>query len=668
MTAPRSLDWEAVSKHFSIWFITDLELVLTEVGPRLLAAMPELKDPGVMIDFFNIQRPSRINNTSDLLAQLDSLFLMSSKSGNYAIRGQMTRVKTDAGDQLLFLGAPWLKWVQTNAPQLELSMRDFPPHDAQLDQMFMISSEHLMIRDLEEVNKALHIARETAERAKEARTQFFNQMNHELRTPLNGLASAISLLANQALDADSVDLLNMAEKSAEHMVEVVNYALDSSAIESGNLTSPIEIFQIENLLSNVCSIVDARAKEKGLHLEYNIDPSLKINIESHKSDMQRVLLNLVINAIKFTDQGHVDIRVLPAAKIEEKLNIRFEISDTGAGIEPCDYENLFNPFWTLPPKVATTYECGTGLGLHMVKKIVETMGGEVGVSSQPGIGSTFWFQIPVVFSETKEPETIEQTDIRGIGNKLAGNLAGRILLVEDNMTNQKLMQLQIQAIAPSIVIDLASSGQEALDFMLNQQYELVLMDLNLPDLHGREVTLKANSALTQEPVVVALTAQSDETEQALCRDAGMRDFLIKPLSREQLSSVLAQYMRKGNADTESNTEGSLLDTGVLAALRRDIGDDMVRVVLSQFIDEVNERTAVFSSTDLENNREEVAAESHALASSCKSFGLVDVGQAFLDLETAIKSDRVFDLTDTIDRITIDLNNGLSELKNWMMMP
>ena len=386
-------------------------------------------------------------------------------------------------------------------------------------------------------------ARDAAEAANLAKSGFLSNMSHELRTPLNGVMGMIDLALGRATDARQADWLRLAKVSAEHLLAVVDDVLDISKIEAGRMTLQSLNFNLAELLDELMASVAHAAEVKGLLFTRDLPATLaRRTLRGDSFRLKQILLNLVGNAIKFTPAGEFGLRVHVEQESADGLRLRFEVRDTGIGITPQDQARLFSAFEQADNSTTRRFG-GTGLGLVISARLARMMGGSIGVDSQAGVGSRFWFTADLGKVEAHQG-AMPPPPGPGAQELLRDGFAGaRILLVEDEPTNQAVTTAMLES--AGLNVDLAVDGKVAVAMARATPYALILMDLQMPVMGG----IDACRAIRQIPrrattPIVALTAAVFEQDRQRCLDAGMNDHLSKPLRTEQLFETLLNWRTK----------------------------------------------------------------------------------------------------------------------------
>ena len=383
-------------------------------------------------------------------------------------------------------------------------------------------------------------ARQRADEANLAKSTFLANMSHEIRTPLNAITGMAYLIRRDGLPPEQMARLDKLEASGKHLLETINAVLDLSKIEAGKMVLEQTPFNLSNVIEIVLDISAGRAASKQLQLLSEL-PAKPLCLIGDSTRLQQALLNFVGNAIKFTEAGSVCLRVSPLESEPSGIKLRFEVLDTGIGIAPEAIGRLFNAFEQADSSTTRRYG-GSGLGLVISKKIAEAMGGEAGVYSTPGVGSTFWMTACFGLGEAELPQDAPlsvdaESEIRQC-------FAGcRVLLVEDEPINRELAQMLLEE--SGLVVEIAEDGVVALELAGSKQYDLVLMDMQMPRMGGLEATRKIRQLAHGEKLrIIAMTANVFASDRAECMAAGMDDFIAKPVVPDQFFTTLLKWLAR----------------------------------------------------------------------------------------------------------------------------
>jgi two-component system, sensor histidine kinase and response regulator len=389
----------------------------------------------------------------------------------------------------------------------------------------------------------LSAAKEAAEAASRAKSTFLANMSHELRTPMNGVMGMVNMALRRATDPKQIDWLNKSKNSAQYLLAVINDILDISKIEADRMTLESINFRFGEVLDNLFSLLGHKATEKQIKLLVDLEP--KIPRQVFLGDPLRlgqILINLTGNALKFTAHGSITIRVRWMEDSPEAVLLRIEVADTGIGISAEDQQRLFTAFEQADGSMTRKYG-GTGLGLAITKRLVEMMGGEIGVTSMPEEGSTFWFTVRLGKGEDAilpEPTFTGETAFARLREKYSGT---RILLAEDEPINQEVSRCLLED--TGLVLDLADDGLRALELVKQNTYTLILMDMQMPHMNGVDATkaIRALPAYAKTPIL-AMTANAFDEDRKACLNAGMNDHIAKPLDPDKLYKTLLAWLEK----------------------------------------------------------------------------------------------------------------------------
>lgn len=391
----------------------------------------------------------------------------------------------------------------------------------------------------------LSLAKEAAEAANRAKTTFLANMSHELRTPMHAIIGMTGILQRHHQDRPLRDKLAVIDQAAHHLLNLLNDILDLSKIDAERLTLEQTVFQLGEVVNSLQGLVHEQLEARGLSWQHSIDPALaELELIGDPLRLQQILLNLVSNAIKFTDQGQVTVSVQPVRSLPERVEVRFAVQDTGIGIAPENLQRIFEPFEQADTSTTRRYG-GTGLGLTICRRLARLMGGDITVSSRPGKGSTFSFVLHFARAcGVTAPDEVARS-AQQVEAFLHGLSGKRILVTEDDPVNQLVARSLIEDFS-GLMVDVANDGQEAVDKAAQTRYDLILMDVQMPRLDGLLATHAIRSLAGYRRVpIVALTANAFSEDRRRCLAAGMNDFLAKPVDARQLYAMLARWLATG---------------------------------------------------------------------------------------------------------------------------
>lgn len=387
----------------------------------------------------------------------------------------------------------------------------------------------------------LTMAKERALESATLKSAFVANISHELRTPLSGILSAAELLNLSAVSSEQSELVEILQQSATSLLAIVNDLLDLSKIEAGKIKLESEPFNLTYLAHDCSRLFSQSAKDKGLSLKTSIDHGIPEFVLGDRERIRQTLLNLISNSVKFTESGSIEVTVLLEAQDQNSILVRFEVKDTGIGIAPADQRYVFQPFMQL--HAGQKYP-GTGLGLSIAYHLVDLMGGQMGLLSQPGQGSTFWFSIPFANVDQLKPTSPQPVFELMANDEVLAALKGKtVLVVEDNLLLQKLLVRQLSSL--SLQAHSVSNGLEAVEAVRGFNFDLILMDCQLPVLDGLAAVKRIREIEDQQrrhTPVVALTAAATAADRQRCLAAGMDDYMSKPITFKQLSEKLTHWL------------------------------------------------------------------------------------------------------------------------------
>lgn len=500
----------------------------------------------------------------------------------------------------------------------------------------------------------LQEARAAAETANRTKSAFLANMSHEIRTPMNAIVGFAHLLRRAHPTPEQAERLEKIEVAAHHLLSVINDILDLSKIEAGRLVLEEQNFHLGSLLDNEFSLLAEQARSKGLVLKKDPD-GVPLWLRGDATRLRQALINYVGNAIKFTHVGSVELRAKLLSNDAQGVWVRFEVQDTGIGIAPEKQAHLFEAFEQADVSTTRQYG-GSGLGLAINRRLAHMMGGETGVESTPGVGSTFWFTARLLPGQGAMPRDVDaQGDEDALEAQLRRRAGLRILLADDVDINREIAQQMLEG--TGLLIDTACNGQEAVDMVRAQDYALVLMDLQMPVLDGLQATRQIHAIPQRATLpVLAMTANVFDEDRVACLEAGMVDFVYKPIEPHKLMAKLINWLpERGRGMVKQlvplpTLEGALADGGALEGLDTAVGlrnwrqRSVYERFLRKFAQDYELSPQQWASLVQRQEWAELARMAHKIKGAAANLAMPEVARHAALVEAAAKAGQPVDAT------------------------
>ena len=457
-------------------------------------------------------------------------------------------------------------------------------------------------------------------------------MSHEIRTPMNAIVGMAKLLDEAKLSYKHKEYLEAIKSSSENLLVIINDILDFSKIDQGKLVLENSTFSLDSIVHNIMLQFEVKALEKNLSFSSFIDPKINKAFCSDAVRLAQILTNLISNSIKFTNEGEVFLRCELVQENESSQRIKFIVSDTGIGIEESKQDVIFESFIQENSTINRKYG-GTGLGLSISKQLVGLLGGELIVNSQKDVGSSFSFEIELKKAELEELDTVADEIIDNSG------LQGcSVLLVEDNKLNQYLATIILEQL--EIKVTVANNGDEAIELLLDNDFDLILMDLQMPFLDGLSATKIIRKKMKDSTPIIALTANAILGDREKCIEAGMDDYISKPFNKKELASKILRLIK-------TNKKQKTLTTNILNATfsmeniynlqklkEQTFGnDDFVKKMVELFCEVASETTSNMEKALLENNKVLIKSYAHKIKPSIDALEVNELKTIVREIET-----------------------------------
>ena len=514
------------------------------------------------------------------------------------------------------------------------------------------------VTERKRIEREMADARDAAQAGVRARTEFLAVISHEIRTPMNGIIGAAGLLQDMRLDAEQRDYVRVIRESSDHLASLIQNILDFSRLDGGRLELEAVAFDPRALIQSTIAMLDGQARARGLTLTAGIAEDLPPRVVGDPSRLRQILVNLIDNAIKFSNAGSITVGVRMVASDLQTATLDIVVIDSGIGIDAASQQKLFSAFTQVDGSISRRVG-GTGLGLAICRHLVTLMGGTIDVDSTPGQGSTFRFDIRL--RRAPAELMVKQSD----QNTASPVRHLKVLLAEDNPTNRHVATRMLTRLGHTV--DAVEDGAQAISATATGDYDVILMDVMMPEVDGLAATrtIRAGAPPRCNIVIIGLTANALPADREACLAAGMNDFVTKPVTLERLRVALEQASVADPVRPEEPVTVSAtvtLDAAFLHRLSQDIGTDGVAEMIHIFLEDAPGRMAAIRRGVTNGANQTVRREAHALAGAASNVGLSRLSEAAGALQFAVERSGVNDAM--IETVAAALRDSLPLATNW----
>jgi len=526
------------------------------------------------------------------------------------------------------------------------------------------------ITQLKKTNQELVKAKEIAEKSSKVKDQFLANMSHEIRTPMNGIIGMIDLISGTTLNKEQKNYIQTIKKSSQTLLNILNDILDLSKIEAGKMKLKMTPLRVKTVMEKLYAMFSQQALSRNTNLYYHIDKQLPEYIFADETRLLQILSNLTSNAIKFTEGGgSIDIGVKKYKRGDMQNMIRVDVTDSGIGISKENVDNLFMSFNQLDESFTKSYG-GTGLGLSISKELCRLMGGDIGVFSTEGLGSTFWFTFK---AEPADEQVVEEFDGLDEHFDIANYFEGKkpkVLLVDDNLVNRQVAGEILKK--SGCRVDIAVSGTMAIEKVKKKRYDLIFMDIQMPDMDGVTATknIKALNFKKLAPIV-AMTAYSMKEDRDRFISQGLDDYIPKPIRAHELIQKVQDWVKykpktTQKVETPINLQEKVINEDIIGQLKKYGGDDMIKKVYSDFESESIEQLDLCKISFKNKNYQNILSNLHTLKGNAGTLGVEKVAKYAEYIESNLKKENYETLEQDLDFLNLtfaEFQNSYNKIIN-----
>lgn len=582
-------------------------------------------------------------------------------------RDNISKITTEAIEQKIQTSTEFSNKVKNLESWLSLRIRPILKEENEITGLVVIET------DVTEVRRVAQeiAARKKAEEAVETKSQFLANMSHEIRTPLNGILGMANLLSDQIKGEENTHKIEVIQNCGETLLALINDILDFSKMEAGKIVLENIPFELFSCVKDIVELLGPKASEKGLLLHYKIENSVPNWIYGDTTRVRQILLNLVGNAIKFTERGEILVAISSKKMNSDLHEIRIGVKDTGIGISKEAKKRLFKTFSQVD--AATTRKFGgTGLGLSICKGLSEAMGGTIGANGELGQGSEFYFTL--IAKEAPTQSYKRKNFSEGLGPDMAEKYPLQILIAEDNRVNQLVVTGFLKRLG--YTADVAANGLEAIQSLKRKKYDLILMDCHMPEMDGFEATREISKFWSNDrPKIIAATASTLEDDRKRCEEAGMDDILPKPITINGLAEILHKYSTGCSEDTPQSANITSLFPNNLSVDKTALLDafhgveDVLLSSIPSFLESYSKMIKVLKKSATSGNFDAIKKTTHTLKGAAMNLYANKTVRLCEEMEAGCAKNslvcvktRIIDLENQETALSEALNEVLKELK------